>query len=90
MKCCNHLLAVDTAVVACREFSWSRRTQMEIRQSIVVFFLPCLVTFWDSIPMCSFLFLNIFHDLFLLFVWEGEKSMDGCGCTATACSYIAT
>ena len=29
---------------------------MTIHKGIVVSFLPCLVAFWDSIPMCSFIF----------------------------------
>ena len=33
---------------------------MTIRKGIVVPFLPCLVAFWDSIPICSFIFLNVF------------------------------
>ena len=41
-----------------------------IRKSIMVSFLPCLVT--DSIPTCFFIFLKGFLcDLFQLFFWGG-------------------
>ena len=49
------------------------------------------VLFGLHIPIIMFFqFLkNACCDLFLLcFFWGGEKSMDGCGCSAAACSYI--
>ena len=63
-------------------------TGMTIRKSIVVSFLPCLVAFFGipSLYVLSF-FTNVFCYLFLLLFW-GEKTMDRCGCTAAACSYI--
>ena len=47
---------------------------MTIRKSIVVSFLPCLVVFWHSIPMCS---LKCFFLLLVsvAFLGGGEKTM---------------
>ena len=63
---------------------------MTIRKSIVVSFLSCLVAFWHSILICSFIFLNVFFvTCFCCFLGGGgEKTMDRCGGTAAACSYI--
>ena len=56
---------------------------MTIGKSIVVSFLPCLVAY--SIPICSF---NVFFVTCFCCFFGGEKTMDRCGCTAAACSYI--
>ena len=52
-------------------------------------FLPCWLLFWHSIPICSF---KCFLLLVSVVFWGGggEKTMDHCGCTAVACSYIQT
>ena len=50
----------------------SKDVGMVIRKSIAVQFLPCLVTFWDSIPTCSFIFLNVFPELVSAF-FGGER-----------------
>ena len=50
----------------------SKDKGMAVRKSIAV---PCLVAFWgDSIPTCSFIFLNVFP----VVVFRGEKSVDSC------------
>ena len=49
----------------------------------LLFGIPSLYKLFD--------FANIFGDLILLFLGGGgggEKTMDRCGCTAAACSYI--
>ena len=49
---------------------------MTIRKGIVLPFLPCLVAFWDSVPICSFIFFNVFL-LLVSVVFCGEKGMNG-------------
>ena len=85
VKCCNcHvILAIDMAgtcgmpprdwcVCVC---SWKMANDigMTIRKSIVVSFLPC----WHSIPTCSFIFLIVFCNLFLLFFFGGGGGRGG-------------
>ena len=68
---CHILLAVDMAGVACQGLvcvcvcvyevrKMAKDIGMTIRKGTVVTFLPCLVAFEDSIPMCSFIFLMFF------------------------------
>ena len=62
----------------------SKDIGMGIRKSIVVSFLPCLVTFWGFYPyMSSHFFKYFFATCFSCFLGE-EKY----GCAAAACSYI--
>ena len=89
VKCCNYhiLSAVDMAGVACQGLvcvcmrvcevgKMAKDIGMTIRKGIVVSFLPCLVAFGDSIPICSFIFFNVFCYLFLLFFGGEEKGMN--------------
>ena len=62
---------------------------MTIRESIVVSFLPCLVAFLALYPYMLFHFFKCFLvTCFCCFLRKGENSMDRCGCTAAARSYI--
>ena len=61
---------------------------MTIHKNIVVSFLPCLVAFLALHPYMFFhFFLCLFVTCFCCFFGR-EKTMDRCGCTAAACSYI--
>ena len=66
MKCCNHLFAVDMAGPACKRYSMCAVGKMAkdvgtaIRKSIVVSFLPCLVTFLTFHPYMLLHFVNAF------------------------------
>ena len=63
---CHVISAGDMAGVACRGSvcayvcmcavgKMAKDIGMTICKSIVVSFLPCLVAFWHSIPICSFI-----------------------------------
>ena len=66
MKCCNHLFAVDMAGAACKRYSMcavrklAKDVGTAIRKSIVVSFLPCLVTFLRFHPYMLLHFVNAF------------------------------
>ena len=52
----------------------SKDTGMGVRKGTVVSFVPtlnCLVGFGDSIPICLFIFMLFFRDLFPLFLGGG-------------------
>ena len=97
MKCCNCnvVLAVDIAGVTCQGLhgvcvcgvgKMAKDIGITICKSIVVSFLPCLVAFLAFHPFHFFL-MFFFVTCFCCF-FGGQKTMDRCGCTVAACSYI--
>ena len=68
-------LCVCVGVCVCVEAGkMAKDIGMTIRKGIVVPFLPCLVAFGDSIPICSFIFFNVFLLLVsVVFLWGGER-----------------
>ena len=70
-------IGVCVCVCVCIEVGkMAKDIGMTIRKGIGVSFLPCLVAFGDSIPICSFIFLNVFLLLVSVVFWE-EKGMNG-------------
>ena len=71
-------MCVCVCVCVCVEVGkMAKDIGMTIRKGIVVPFLPCLVAFGDSIPICSFIFFNVFFvTRFCCFFCGEEKGMN--------------